>query len=52
MILAALIINGEVALQHDFLAVSEKLAIGEQFAAKEHTTERRVSVFECKVSMS
>ena len=51
LILTALFVNGERTMEHDLLAIGEEVAIGQQFPAKQHTSELRVGIFEGEINM-
>ena len=51
LILAALLVHGERAVEHDLLAVGEQIPVGQKFATKEDATELGISVLEREVNM-
>ena len=52
LVLAAGFIDGEIALQHKFVAVFEEFAMGDDFAAKEDAAELGARVFQGEINVT
>ena len=52
LILAARLIDGDVALEHDLAAVLQEVASLAGFVAEEDTTELRIGVLEGEINMA
>ena len=52
LVLAADVIDGEVALQDHFLAVGDEFAMGDIFAAEEDATELSAGIFEGEINVA